>query len=122
MLEVSCQKKSKKRGGGMPKMPCLVCNRLTNGSSRCETHQKIWDDAAEMKRRARKAATGQYAGDYKMRARVVRENAYECHICHEGARLNDPWQADHLRPGDPDSPLAAAHRSCNASRGNKPLE
>jgi hypothetical protein len=25
-------------------------------------------------------------------------------------------------PGDPTSLLAAAHRSCNASRGNKPLK
>lgn len=106
----------------MPKMPCLVCKKLTNGSSRCEAHQKMWDDQAEAKRRARKQATGQYSGDYKARARMVRENAYVCHLCNEGPRLNDPWQADHIVPGDPTSLLAAAHRSCNARRGNKPLK
>jgi hypothetical protein len=106
----------------MPKMPCLVCKKLTDGSSRCEAHQKMWDDQSDAKRRARKQATGQYSGDYKARARMVRENAYVCHLCGEGARLNDPWQADHIVPGDPTSLLAAAHRSCNASRGNKPLK
>lgn len=103
-------------------MPCLVCGKLTGGASRCEIHQKIWEQEAEEKRRLRKQATGQYSGSYKARARMVRENAYVCHLCKEGYRPNDPWQADHLVPSDPNSPLAAAHRSCNASRGNKPLE
>jgi hypothetical protein len=40
-------------------------------------------------------------------------------LCGGGARPNDPWQADHVIPGDADSPLAPAHRSCNAARGNK---
>lgn len=105
----------------MPKMPCLVCGKLTGGASRCEIHQKIWEQEADEKRRARKQATGQYSGDYRARARMVRENAYVCHICKEGYKPNDPWQADHLIPGEPSSPLAAAHRSCNARRGNKPL-
>lgn len=106
----------------MPKMPCLVCKKLTNGTSRCETHQKMWDEQAEAKRQARKQSTGQYSGDYRIRAKIIRQNAYICHICKEGPKLNDPWQADHLIPGDPNSPLAPAHRSCNARRGNKPLE
>jgi len=106
----------------VPKMPCLVCKKLTDGNSRCDAHQKMWDDQADAKRRARKQATGQYSGDYKARARMVRENAYVCHLCNEGPRLNDPWQADHINPADPYSPLAAAHRSCNASRGNKPIK
>jgi hypothetical protein len=116
------QELKKNRGAVMPKMPCLVCKKLTDGNSRCDAHQKMWDDEAEAKRRARKQATGQYSGDYKARARMVRENAYVCHLCNEGPRLNDPWQADHINPGDPYSPLAAAHRSCNARRGNKPIK
>jgi hypothetical protein len=116
------KKVKNERGGDMPKMPCLVCKKLTDGNSRCDAHQKMWDDQAEAKRRARKLATGQYSGDYKARARMVRENAYVCHLCNEGPKLNDPWQADHINPADPYSPLAAAHRSCNARRGNKPIK
>ena len=40
-------------------------------------------------------------------------------LCGGGAVPGDPWQADHVIPGNPDSPLAPAHRSCNAARGNK---
>jgi hypothetical protein len=42
-------------------------------------------------------------------------------LCGEGARVGDPWQADHLVAGDANSPLAAAHGSCNRRRGNSPL-
>jgi hypothetical protein len=76
----------------------------------------------EAKRRLRKMASGQYSGDYKARAKQVRDTAVLCHICKEGFRADDPWQADHLIPGNPVSPLAPAHRSCNAKRGNKPIE
>jgi len=68
-----------------------------------------------------KRITGQYLGDYKRRAKAVREQAVNCHICGDPARLNDPWTADHIIAGDPNSPLAPAHRSCNERRGNKPL-
>lgn len=101
--------------------PCVECGKLSRGGSRCELHQKIVDARHEERRRNRKLATGQYSGDYKVRAKIVRENASTCHICGKGADPFDPWQADHIIPGDPASPLAAAHRSCNAARGNKPL-
>jgi hypothetical protein len=68
-----------------------------------------------------KRITGQYSGDYKRRAKKVREQAVNCHICGDPARLNDPWEADHIIPGDNTSPLLPAHRSCNQRRGNKPL-
>lgn len=84
-------------------------------------HQKIVDDKQEQRRRSRKLATGQYSGDYRRRAKLVRENATICHICGKGPDPLDPWQADHIIPADPTSPLAAAHRSCNAARGNKPI-
>jgi hypothetical protein len=101
--------------------PCLDCGRLTKGGSRCETHQKMIEQRLEAKRAERKRETGQYAGDYRKRAKQVRDSALYCHLCNEGMRIDDPFQADHLIPGDPNSPLAPAHRSCNARRGNKPL-
>lgn len=100
--------------------PCLDCGRLTRNGSRCEAHQKVKDKEWDLTRAARKRATGQYAGDYRKRAEIVRKYAEYCWLCGQGPRENDPFQADHVFPGDPSSPLAAAHRSCNASRGNKP--
>jgi hypothetical protein len=91
------------------------------GRNYCVPHQKEIENSVDQIRRARKAQTGQYSGSYKRRAAAVRANASTCHICGLGAIAGDPWQADHLIPGDPNSPLAAAHRSCNARRGNKPL-
>lgn len=103
------------------KRPCLDCGTLTINKSRCDAHQKRIDDLMNARRAQVKKDTGQYSGDYRKRAKLVRDTATICHLCGEGSRHNDPWQADHLIPGDPDSPLAAAHRSCNARRGNKPL-
>ena len=67
-----------------------------------------------------------YRGSYHVRARRVREAANadpetRCWRCGEQAREDDPWQAGHLRDGDPTSPLAAEHRSCNASAGARRL-
>lgn len=63
-----------------------------------------------------------YAGTYKARAARVRADAYadpstRCRRCGELAREGDPWQAGHVRDGDPSSPLAPEHRSCNARAG-----
>lgn len=92
---------------------------MTRNGSRCPEHQQSRDRYVDMAKAARKKATGQYAGDYRRRAKAVRESATVCWLCGGGVRPNDPWQADHVVPGDPDSPLAPAHRSCNAARGNK---
>lgn len=100
--------------------PCLDCHKLSYGN-RCPEHQQRVDALAEARRASVKKLTGQYSGDYKKRAKAVRDNAVTCHLCGEGARWNDRFEADHLIPGDPDSPLAAAHGSCNRRRGNKPL-
>lgn len=98
---------------------------LTGGNNRCPEHQARIDALNnarhEQLRRAVKKETKQYMGDYAKRAKEVRLNALFCHLCGEGAKWNDPWQADHIIPSDPNSPLAPAHRSCNARRGNKPL-
>lgn len=103
--------------------PCLECGQLSR-NNRCDTHQATIDRAKEKRRdtperRAKKKLY--YNSDYQRRARHVRQTAEVCHICGQGAREGDGWQADHLIPGDPTSPLLPAHRSCNAKRGNKPL-
>lgn len=103
------------------KRPCLDCGELTFNSSRCDVHQERIEQLMNIRKAQRKKESGQYSGDYRKRAKEVRDNAIVCHICGEGAKHNDPWQADHLIPGDPNSVLASAHRSCNARRGNKPL-
>jgi hypothetical protein len=72
----------------------------------------------------RKSNSGQYSGAYRRLAKIVRDNAQACHICKEGYRPNDPFEADHLYPGTEVTSiaqLAPAHRSCNIARGNKPL-
>jgi len=103
-------------------IPCSSCGVLTrNEGARCDIHKAQHEQQRELRRQLVKKATGQYSGDYKKRAKFVRDNAIACHICGLGELPNDPWNADHLIPGDPDSPLLPAHASCNRKRGNKPL-
>jgi len=93
--------------------PCLVCGVLTSNATRCSTCQR---------ERERGRVRPHYAGDYRKRAKVVRESPGPCWICKdETLRPGDIWTADHLIPGDPASPLAKAHRSCNSARGATPL-
>lgn len=98
--------------------PCLDCGQLTRNGSRCEKHQAIVDERVNAFKNQRK----HYQGDYAKRAKQVRDNAIICWICGQGAKPNDPWTADHYYPGEPDSPLLPAHRSCNSRRGNTPPE
>jgi hypothetical protein len=85
--------------------PCLNCRTLTAGKSRCETCQAKHDEL--------------YDSDYRRLAKIVRDTATVCHICGEGPRPDDPFTADHIRPRDKTSPLAAAHRTCNSRKGNR---
>lgn len=101
--------------------PCLECGKLSRNGSRCEAHQRVKEKQWDAPKAARKKATGQYSGDYRRKARQVRMNASYCWLCGDGPRADDPFQADHVIAGDPTSPLAPAHRSCNAARGNKPM-
>jgi hypothetical protein len=106
------------------KKPCLKCGRLTLGESLCETHlaeKKFGENALKSER---KKQSGQYSGSYKRRAAEVRRNAVVCHLCGGGFKANDPWVADHVIAGShgDSAILAAAHKSCNESRGNKPIE
>lgn len=100
--------------GGLFPMPCLDCGTLVRGSNRCPEHKAI----NEIKRQ-RKKNRGHYRGDYGKRSKFVRDNAEVCWLCGDGYRADDPWTADHYYPGEPDSPLLPAHRSCNSRRGNK---
>ena len=93
-----------------PPRPCLNCSTPTT-RTRCPRCQ-----AAREKARPK----DHYKGNYQARARQVRAAATHCWICQQGPIPGDPWQADHIRPGDPTSPLLPAHRSCNARRGNRP--
>lgn len=90
--------------------PCSVCNRLSL-EPQCEAHRT---DKKKLK----------YSGEYSRYARMIRYTATTCHLCGEGKRQDDPFEADHLYPGTPVtdiSQLAPAHRTCNNKRGNKPL-
>jgi hypothetical protein len=101
--------------------PCLDCGKLSRLGNRCEEHRRIKNRKEDERKALRKKLTGQYSGDYKKRAKLIRDNAVVCHICKLTYIPGDPWEADHLIPGDRNSPLAAAHRSCNIKRGNSPL-
>jgi 5-methylcytosine-specific restriction endonuclease McrA len=70
-------------------------------------------------RKAKKQAL--YGGDYRRRARAVKSSATHCHLCNKPFEYGDTIEADHLIPGNPDSALAPAHRTCNRRRGNKLL-
>lgn len=95
--------------------PCLNCGELTPKGSRCAICQRRYDQAHPRPPRKH------YGGDYKRRAKEIRDTAQYCWLCGLSAKANDPWTADHIIAGDPNSPLAAAHRSCNSRRGNKPI-
>jgi hypothetical protein len=102
------------------KRPCLDCGIPTDGS-RCDDHRKQLERA---KTRGRAVANRfKYGGDYRGRAAAVRATATRCHICGDGWRAWDPWQADHVvqgggAGGGSDGPLLPAHRSCNIRRSN----
>jgi hypothetical protein len=91
--------------------PCLGCGKPTE-TSRCPACRLPSAPWTAAKRQL-------YGNDYRKRAKQVRDTATTCWICGGGPSPTDPWQADHLNPGDPASPLQAAHRSCNIARGNR---
>lgn len=70
------------------------------------------------------AKPAHYRGSYHVQARKVRDAANAdpgtlCRRCGLPARAGDPWEAGHVIDGDPRSPLAPEHRSCNRSSGAK---
>jgi len=101
--------------------PCITCGVLSPNQY-CPEHQATLNRARENNPARLEKKKELYNARYKSLSKRIREGAVTCHLCGEGYRATDPWQADHLIAGDSTSPLAAAHRSCNAKRGNKPLE
>jgi hypothetical protein len=93
--------------------PCLGCGKTITIGSRCAKCKSYFDGLRPKKERPH------YKGDYKKRAKFVRDTAVACWICGEGYKHNDPWTADHVVPSDPSSLLLPAHRSCNSRRGNR---
>lgn len=71
----------------------------------------------------RKVKPAHYRGGYHIAAAKVRAAANAdpnttCQRCGQlGRGPRDPWDAGHLRDGDPTSPLGPEHRSCNRSAG-----
>ena len=104
---------------------CLDCHELTF-ESRCEKHRAEYERRREARyntpeRRAKKQFL--YGSSYKKNRARVLATATHCHLCGKPFNENDKVEADHLFPEmGAASPLAAAHRSCNQARGNKPLE
>ena len=101
----------------MFKRPCLDCGVLTDTGNRCSIHQSQYQARLDERKKPNRK---HYSGDYRKRAKIVRETAIQCWLCGEGARDGDPFTADHYFPGVADSPLLPAHRSCNSRRGNQP--
>ena len=96
-----------------PPRPCLDCGTLDPaGNTRCLNCRRAKD-------RAR--VRPHYEGDYRRRAKQVRQAPGPCWLCGRyDLEPGDIWTADHINAGDPASPLAKAHRSCNSARGNRP--
>lgn len=104
--------------------PCVKCRQLfVAASDYCDAcrPQKIEGgstrkpDSAE--RKNKKALL--YNSTYRARAKVLRATATHCHICKQAFTNRKLIEADHLVPGNPLSPLAPAHRSCNIKKSNK---
>ena len=102
--------------------PCLACNKLTSGGSYCDTHQATVDERERIRQNIRKQGRTLYDNATYRRARAyLKATATHCHLCKQAFTNRNDITADHLMPGQIDSPLAAAHSLCNSRRGNKPL-
>jgi len=93
--------------GRFPK-PCIKCGVLTTGGSYCISHQKEkWNRYNDPR--------------YRYARQQIKATAIRCHICQELFTDRNDISADHLIPGDLNSPLLAAHIRCNSRRGDTPL-
>jgi 5-methylcytosine-specific restriction endonuclease McrA len=99
------------------KRPCLKCGALIRAGSYCGG---CTPTTVTPERKAKKQFL--YGGDYRVRAKYVRENSTHCHLCGKPFGGDDIIEADHIFPEQGwASPLKGAHRSCNQARGNTPL-
>lgn len=105
--------------------PCMDCQRLIpkmfNRCEACAENKRARDTLRE---RLRVRERPHYEGNYRKRAKAVRDAAEVCWICNEPARPNDPFQADHVVPRDtdPETLLLPVHRSCNVYRSAKMMQ
>lgn len=83
--------------------------RLLTPKSRCPEHERAY-----WRQRGSTAARG-YAGGWPKRAREQITREPWCVDCGTGRDLT----ADHLVPGDPDSPLVTRCRGHNSARANR---
>ena len=104
--------------------PCAVCGDITRDTL-CATHRAEKDRANQLRRDNNPARIARkkelYSSTYRKQSKAIRGAGGVCHLCGGGETPGDPWQTDHIEAGNNNSPLALAHRSCNARRGNKPL-
>jgi len=103
--------------------PCLTCQQLIEAKPnviRCTDCETVYQSQRH-KRQALTRDRSHYLGNYRSRAKVVRDTAEACWFCGEGRRIDDPFQADHLIPQDssPDAILLPIHRSCNSKRAGQ---
>jgi hypothetical protein len=103
--------------------PCLVCNVLTTGASYCTQHLIIVTEREKQRQAIRKRGKAYLYNDanYRRIRAYLKATATHCHLCKQPFTNRNDITADHLIPGDINSPLDAAHSLCNSRRGNKPL-
>lgn len=111
--------------------PCLDCGELSL-SNRCERHQEVHArgerrrlDSLPKKSKEEKAKY--YDREYRARAKEVKANALECYLCGKlfssFEKQNNKIQADHVYPSlGNESPILAAHPSCNRQKGKKDFD
>jgi len=100
--------------------PCLKCQNLHRdygdycvGCRGAINRQREQDPVRKAKKK------NLYNSHYRRVRQYLRQNATHCHLCQQPFTDRSEITADHIIAGDPSSPLAAAHASCNYSRGNK---
>jgi hypothetical protein len=95
--------------------PCIKCGRLYVTACCLTPIQE------SPERKLKKARL--YGGDYRKRAKLVRENATHCYLCKKPFQPGEDIQADHLYPElGSSSPLLSVHAICNRQKGNKSID
>ena len=103
--------------------PCIICGELTNGGTRCDTHETELQQrkAATRNTPERQAYKRQMYGPYyRQQRKHIIATATHCALCGQPFQHGDKIEADHIYPGDPLSPLQPAHRRCNQRKSDKP--
>lgn len=106
--------------------PCVKCNRLHRDpgdyciSCRTELNRIKESNPDRIARKRMLYSNGYPARRARMVAETIERNL-NCHICNKPFESKSDITADHLLAGNPNSPLAPAHKACNSSRGNTPL-